>query len=107
MFGDDADTSMLSEHDTDIPEESIVDTESSNGWGFVEFDASDQEDEDYVINAEESSEGLAKSEPDMWIVKKPVKEKKEVCQSPNSSLLHQYTHLWPFLRSQNKENSGK
>ena len=72
---------MLPEGDADIPEESIVDTESSNGQGFAEFDASDQEDEHYVINAEDSSKGLAESEPDMWIVKQPVKEKKEVCQS--------------------------
>lgn len=98
MFEDEA------SDDADIPEDSIVDTESSDGRGFAEFDASDQDDEDYVINVEELSEHSAESELDV-VVKKPAKkERKEVRQY---ALLHQYTHKWSFLRRPNEENSAK
>ena len=61
---------MLSEGGVDLP-----------GWGFEDFDVSDQEDEDYVINVEEESES---ENPEPAIFKKPANKKEVSC----SDLLH-------------------
>lgn len=71
---------MLSEGGVDLPEDSVVNAESSDGRGFEDFDVSDQEDEDYVINVEEESES---ENPEPAIFKKPA-NKKEVSCSDNT-----------------------
>ena len=77
---DNYEAEMLSEGGVDLPEDSVVNAESSDGRGFEDFDVSDQEDEDYVINVEEESES---ENPEPAIFKKPA-NKKEVSCSDNT-----------------------
>jgi len=72
---------MLSEGGVDLPEDSVVDTESSDGRGFEDFDVSDQEDVDYVINVEEESSESENPEP--AIFKKPANKKEVSCSDNN------------------------
>lgn len=69
---DDDDAAMLSEGLVDLPEDSIVDTESSDGRGLEEFDASDQDD-DYVIKVDESES----DDHEVVIPKKPAAKKEK------------------------------
>ena len=76
---------MSSEALADIPDESVVDTESSDGWGLGFEDESNgdhENDKDYVMDSDEGDKGLdLDSEREIYLcevweaVKKPGKAK--------------------------------
>ena len=85
---------MSSEGPADIPDESVVDTESSDGLGLGFEDESDgdhEKDEDYVMDSGDGDKGSdldSDGELDLCEVREPTKKPSKVKVAKVSFLFH-------------------